>query len=69
MVVIFSLAITFMSFGLHAPPNGTVLATFFLSALPVSGVIFLILEMYHPHGGLIQVSDAPLRAALAQLGQ
>jgi len=25
--------------------------------------------MYQPYSGLIQVSDAPLRAALAQLGQ
>jgi hypothetical protein len=41
----------------------------FISALAVAGAIFLILEMYHPHAGLIQVSDAPLRAALAQLGQ
>ena len=24
---------------------------------------------YQPHGGLIQVSDAPLRAAMVQLGQ
>jgi len=69
MVVVFSLAITFASFGLHAPPNGTVLATFFLSALSVSGVMFLILEMYAPLGGFIEISDAPLRAALGYLGQ
>jgi hypothetical protein len=69
VVLIFSLTITFISFGLHAAPNGTVLATFFLSALSVSGVIFLILEMYTPLGGFIQISSAPLRAALAYLGQ
>lgn len=69
VVVVFSLAITFISFGLHAPPNGTILATFFLGALSVSGVMFLILEMYTPLGGLIQISSAPLRAALGYLGQ
>lgn len=69
VVVVFSLAISFASFGLHAPPNATVLVTFFLSAISVSGVMFLILEMYAPLGGLIRVSDAPLRAALTFLGQ
>jgi len=69
IVVVFSLTISFASFGLHAPPNGTVLATFFLSALSVSGVMFLILEMYAPLGGFIEVSSAPLRAALGYLGQ
>jgi hypothetical protein len=39
-----------------------------VSARSVSSSIFLILEMYTPYGGLIQVSSAPLRAALAQLG-
>jgi len=69
VVVVFSLTISFMSFGLNAPPNGTVLATFLLSALSVSGVMFLILEMYTPLGGYLEVSDAPMRAALGYLGQ
>jgi len=46
-----------------------VIASFFVSALSVSGAIFLILEMYAPYAGLVQISNAPLRAALAQLGQ
>jgi len=29
----------------------------------------LILEMYTPYEGLVQISNAPLRAALAHLGQ
>ena len=69
VVVIFSLTITFISFGLHAPPNGTVLATLFLGALSISGVMFLILEIYTPLGGFMQISSAPLRAALTYLGQ
>ena len=63
------LTILFVSFGLFAPRNFTVQAGLFISALAVSGAIFLILEMYHPRSGLIQVSDAPLRAAIAQLDQ
>jgi hypothetical protein len=34
----------------------------------VSGAIFLILEMYRPLEGLMQISSAPLRNALAHLG-
>ena len=38
-------------------------------ALAVSSAVFLILELDRPFDGLIQVSSAPLRAALAQLGR
>ena len=62
------LAVLFISFGLYASPNLTVVVSLFFSALAVSGAIFLILAMYHPFV-LIRVSVAPLRAALAQLGQ
>jgi len=41
----------------------------FVSALSVSGAIYLIMEMYAPYTGLIRISSAPLRAAIAQLGQ
>jgi len=61
--------IVFTGFGLFAPTNGTVMATLFLCAISVSGAIFLILEMYTPYEGLIQISSDPLRAALAHLGQ
>lgn len=63
------LTVLFLSFGIFAPRNLTVLAGLFLAAVAVCGAILLILEMYHPQSGLIRVSDAPLRAALAQLKQ
>jgi hypothetical protein len=69
VVLIFWLTIIFISFGLFAPANATVVLTLFLSALSVSGAIFMILEMYRPYTGLIQISSVPLRAALAQLGR
>ena len=68
-VLVFSLAIVFASFGLFAPANATVIATLFLCALSVSGVVFLILEMYTPFEGLIQIPSTPLRTALMHLDQ
>jgi hypothetical protein len=68
-VVVFSFAISFMSFSLNADPNPTVVITFLLGALSIAGVIFLILEMYSPFRGLIQISSAPMRNALAHLGR
>jgi nitric oxide reductase large subunit len=67
--MVFWLTIIFVSFGLFAPPNATVVATLFVCALSVSGAIFLVLEMDRPFSGLIQISDAPLRNALAHLGR
>jgi len=69
VVLVFWLTIIFASFGLFAPRNGTVIAAFFVCALSVSGAIFLILELDRSFDGLLQVSSAPLRRALAQLGQ
>ena len=62
------LIVLFLSFGIFAPRNFTVLVGLFLAAVAVCGAILLILAMYHPQSRLIQVSDAPLRAAFAQLG-
>ena len=68
-VLVFWLCIIFASFGLFAPRNATVIAVLCVCALSVSGAIFLILELDRSFEGLLQVSDAPLRAALAQLGR
>jgi hypothetical protein len=69
VVLVFWLAIIFASFGLFAPRNATVVATFFVCALSVSGAIFLILELDRSFEGFIQVSSGPLREALAQINQ
>jgi hypothetical protein len=69
VVVVFWLTIVFISFGLYAPRNPTVVGVLFLCALSVSGAIFLILELYSPFEGWIKISSAPLRNALAQLGR
>jgi hypothetical protein len=65
----FWLSIIFGSFGLYAPRNATVVATFCVCALSLSVAIFLILELDHPFQGLIRVSSAPLESAITQLGK
>jgi len=69
VVVVFWLTILFVSFGLFAPRNGTVIVTLLVSAMSVAGAIFLILELDHPFSGAIQISSAPVRSALAVLGK
>jgi hypothetical protein len=69
VVMVSWLAIIFMTWGMFCPPNASVIASLLAAALSVSGAIFLILEMYNPYRGLIEISSAPLRAALAHLGQ
>lgn len=68
-IVVVWLTIVFTSFGLFAPRNATVIVTLFLGALSVAGAILLIQELYTPFEGLIRISSAPLRIALAQLGR
>jgi len=68
-VVIFWLTVTFASFGLYAPPNLSVVAVLFVSALSVAAAVFLLLELDSPFEGLIRISSGPMRFALSQLGQ
>ena len=69
VILVFWLAALFLSFGLFAPANGTVITSLLVSAISVSAAILLILELYRPYNGLIRISTAPLQAALSQLGQ
>jgi hypothetical protein len=69
VILVFWLALIFASFSLFAPENATVIVTLFVCALSVAGAILLILELDRPFGGFIQISSAPLRDALAQLGK
>ncbi|MGC2528277.1 MAG: hypothetical protein WA639_11050 [Candidatus Acidiferrum sp.] len=67
IILVWWLTALFISFGLYAPANGTVVTSLLVSALSVSCAILLILELYAPYRGVIRISSAPLRAALAQL--
>ena len=68
-VLVTWLFILFLTFGMFAPRNLTVITILLVCAASVSGALFLILEFNEPFTGIIRISDAPMRAALAQLGQ
>lgn len=69
VVLIYWLAIIFLSFGLLAPTNRTATVALVISALSVSSAVFLILELDRPFGGVVRISNEPLRHALAQLAK
>ena len=68
VIVVFWLAILFFSFGLFGPTNATAIAALLVGALSVSAAVFLILELDHPFGGLIQISSQPMLNALNHIG-
>ena len=69
VVLLFWLTMLHLSFGLFAPRNTTVLTVLLISALSLSGAIFIIMEMNRPLDGMIRVSSAPMRKALEHLGK
>jgi hypothetical protein len=69
IILVFWLAIIFLGFSVLAPPNATVISALMVSALAVSGAIFLILELDQPFGGVIRISSEPMLNALHQLAQ
>jgi hypothetical protein len=68
-ILVFWLAVIFVSFGLSAPRNATVIVALLVSALSAAGAIFLIIQLDQPFGGLIRISSAPLRNAVSVLGR
>ncbi len=68
VILVFWLTMLFVTFGMFAPRNATVITVLFLCACSVSAALFLVLEMSRPMDGLIQVSNAPLLNALEHLG-
>jgi hypothetical protein len=69
VVMVSWLTLILASFGLFAPRNAVACITLLVCALAVSSAVFLIIELDRPFGGLIQISSAPLRDALGQLGR
>lgn len=69
LMLVLWLTILFLSFGLFAPRNTTVVVALFICACTMAAAIFLILEMNQPLGGFIKVSSAPMRKALDYLGR
>jgi len=69
IVVVFWLAVLFLSFGLFTPRNGTAITALMASAVSVCAAIFLLLELDQPFGGLIEISSEPMRHALEHFGR
>lgn len=67
VILVFWLAWLFLTFGLQAPANPTVIGVLMVCSLSVAGAIFLVIDMAHPYLGVIHVSDAPLRATLEHI--
>ncbi|MBI0539647.1 hypothetical protein D9599_29530 [Roseomonas sp. KE2513] len=67
VLIMWTVAI-FVSFGLNAPRNGTVVGAFLIISLAIGGAVFLILEMDSQFEGYLRLSELPLRNALVQLG-
>jgi hypothetical protein len=59
----------FLSFGIFAPRNATVIVAFLVASLSIGSSIFVILEMDDPYRGVIHISDEPMREALSQMGR
>jgi len=69
VIVIIWLGIIFLSFGLYAPRNGTVVASLLMASISVAGALFLIMEMNRPFEGMIHISTLPLQNAAQYIGQ
>jgi hypothetical protein len=61
--------IIFFCFSMLSPRNATVLIVLLICAFSVSSSLYLIQELDRPYHGLVKVSSAPLRNALAQVGR
>jgi hypothetical protein len=67
MVLTSWLIAIFVSFGLFAPPNPTVMVTLIVCGLAASAAIFLIMEMYSPFSGMLKISPTAVHDALTQM--
>ncbi|MFL5286001.1 MAG: hypothetical protein ACJ8AW_34745 [Rhodopila sp.] len=59
--------VIFVSFGMNAPYNATVLAAFLICSLAIGASIFLILEMDRPLEGMMRISKEPVALVLSQM--
>jgi hypothetical protein len=69
VILVLWLAVIFLGFSTLTPPNVTVILALGISAVAVSGAIFLILELDQPFGGIIRISAEPMLNALHQFAQ
>lgn len=68
VMLVFWFCVTFCGIGIFAPRNATTLIGLALCAIAISGAIYLILAMYSPFQGLIQIPSAALQDTIPRLG-
>lgn len=61
------MVLVFGSYGYRAPMNVIVVTSFFTASLLIAIAFYLVLDMDVPFHGPIQISDGPLRRALAEM--
>jgi hypothetical protein len=61
------LTVIFVSFGYRAPRDRLVMASQFLAAALIAGMMFFILDMDTPTSGFVTASNDPLKRALTEL--
>ncbi|HKA19043.1 MAG TPA: hypothetical protein VKN18_12200 [Blastocatellia bacterium] len=69
VVLIAWLVVVFLTFSVIAPRSVTALTILIISALSISGAIFLIVELDRPFSGLIRIPNEPLLRALSNMGK
>jgi hypothetical protein len=66
VVVISWLVLILFGFSLLAPRNGVATLALIVSAVSVCGAVFLLIELYGPFDGLIQIPSEPIHAAIGE---
>jgi hypothetical protein len=68
VVVVFWLTVSFTTYALFAPSNGTVILALLVCTISIASALFLIMELDSPFEGFVTVSPEPLRFAYAHMG-
>ncbi len=66
-VLVFWLVILFACLGLSAPPDAMAVIVIALSAISITGAVYVILDLDRPYGGLFGIPSESMRNALADM--
>lgn len=69
IVLVCWITVIFVSFGMMADTNATIVVALLLCSLSIAGALFLIVEMDMPFNGVITISPKPLTDALQHLSR
>ncbi len=69
IVLICWITVIFVSFGMMADTNATIVVALLLCAASIAGALFLIVEMDMPFNGIISISFKPLADTLAHFNR